>query len=138
MVNSVFGKTMENIRNHKDINIVTTNKQRDKLVSEQNYHTPKDISENLLITEMKKREVKMNKPLYLGLSILDIARTLMYEFWYNYIKPYYGDRGKLCYTDTDSFEIYIKTEDFYEDIANDVERWFNNLTMMKKMKDHFQ
>ena len=67
----------------------------------------------------------MNKPIYFGLSVLDISKTLMYEFQYNYIKPKYGDRAKLCYKDTDSFAIYIKTEDFYEDIANDVERWFS-------------
>ena len=75
--------------------------------------------------EMKKTKIKMNKPIYLGMSILDISKTLMYEFWYDYIKPKYGDRAKLCYTDTDSFVIYIKTEDFYKGIANDVERWFD-------------
>ena len=125
MNNSVFGKTMENVRNHRDIKLVTTNEQRNKLVSEPNYHTTKHISENLLIIEMKKTEVKMNKPIYLGLSILDIAKTLMYEFQYNYIKPKYGDRANLCYTDTDSFVIYIETEDFYEDIPNDIERWLD-------------
>ena len=67
----------------------------------------------------------MNKPVYLGMSILDISKTLMYKFWYDYIKPKYGDRAKLCYTDTDSFIIYIKTEDFFEDISNDVEKWFD-------------
>ena len=74
--------------------------------------------------EMKKIRVKMTKPLYLGMSILDISKILMYEFWYDYINPKYGDRAKLCYTDTDSFIINIKTEDFFEDISNDVERWF--------------
>ena len=74
---------------------------------------------------MKKTKVKMNKPVYLGMSILDISKTLMYEFWYNYIKPKYGDRAKLCYTDTDSILIHIITEDFYKDIANDVEKWFD-------------
>ena len=67
----------------------------------------------------------MIKSLYLGVSKLDISKTLMYEFWYDYIKPEYGDRAKLCYTDTDSFVIYIITEDFFEDISNDVERWFD-------------
>ena len=74
---------------------------------------------------MKKRRVKMNKPLYLGMSILDISKILMYEFWYNYIIPKYGDRAKLCYTDTDSFIINIITEDFFQDISNDVEKWFD-------------
>ena len=83
---------------------------------------------------MKKTRVKMVKPLYLGMSILDISKILMYEFWYDYIKPKYGDRAKLCYTDTDSFIIYIKTEDFFEDISNDVERWFDTSNYDKNDK----
>ena len=67
----------------------------------------------------------MNKPIYLGMSILDISKTLMYKFWYDYFKPKYGDRAKLCYTDTDSFIIHIITEDFFADISDDVERWFD-------------
>ena len=74
--------------------------------------------------EMKKTKVKMIKPIYLDMSILDISKTLMYEFWYDYIKPKYQDKSKLCYMDTDSFVIHIKTEDFYKDIANNVENWF--------------
>ena len=74
--------------------------------------------------EMKKIKVKMNKPINLGMSILDLSKTLMYEFWYDYIKPKYQDRAKICYMDTDSFSIHIKTEDFYKDIANDAEKWF--------------
>ena len=71
---------------------------------------------------MKKIKVKMNKPEYLGLSILEISKTLMYEFWYDYMKPKYADNVKLCYMDIDIFIINIKTEDFYEDIANAVEK----------------
>ena len=71
---------------------------------------------------MKKTNVKMNKPVYLGMSILDISKTLMYEFWYDYIKPNYRDKAKLCYMDADSFIIHIKTEDLYKDVANDVEK----------------
>ena len=124
MKNSVFGKTMENVRNHRDIEIIITNERRSELASESNYNSTKYISKNLLITEMKKTEVKMNKPIYLGQAILDINKTLMYEFWYDYLKPKYGDKVKLCYMDTDSFVIYVKTEDFYKDIANDVDKWF--------------
>ena len=80
---------------------------------------------NLLAIEMKKTKVKMNNPLYLGLSILEISKTLMYGFWYGYMKPKYGDTVKLCYMDTDSFIMYIKTEDFYEDIVNDVAKGFD-------------
>ena len=75
--------------------------------------------------EMKKTEVKMNKPVYLGQAILDISKSLMYEFWYDYIKPKYGEKARLYYMDTDSFVIYIKTEDFFKDIAGNVERWFD-------------
>ena len=75
--------------------------------------------------EMKKIKVKMNKPIHLGMSILDLSKTLMYEFWYDYVKPKSQHKAKLCYIDTDSFIFYIKTEDFYEDIANDVEKWFD-------------
>ena len=74
---------------------------------------------------MKKTKVKMNKPIYLGLSILEISKTLMYEFWYDCMKPKYGSDVKLCYMDTDSFIMNIKTNDFYEDIANDVENSFD-------------
>ena len=121
MNNSVFGKTMENIRKHRDIKLVTTNKRRSKLVSEPNYHTMNYILEDLSIIEMNKTRVKMNKPIYLGLSILDISKILMYEFWYDYMKPKYNDNVKLCYMDTDSFVMNIKTEDFWKDIANDVD-----------------
>ena len=125
MNNSVFGKTMENIRKHRDIKLVTTNKKRSKLVSEPNYHTINLISEDLSIIEMKKTKVKMNKPIYLGLSILEISKTLMYEFWYDYMKPKYNNDVKLCYMDTDNFTLNIKTNDFYKDIANDVENRFD-------------
>ena len=77
------------------------------------------------IIEMKKTKVKMNKPIYLCLSILEISKMLMYEFWYDCMKPKYGNNVKLCYMDTDSFIINIKTNDFYEDIANDVENRFD-------------
>ena len=87
MNNSVFGKTIENVRRHGDIKLVTTDEKRNKLVSEPNYHTIKCFSENLLAIEMKKKtKVKMNKPIYLGMSILDISKMLMYKFWYDYFK----------------------------------------------------
>ena len=99
---------MENIRKHRDIKLVTTDKKRSKLVSEPNYHTINVTSEDLSIIEMKKTKVKINKLIYLGLSILEISKTLMYEFWYDYMKPKYNDNVKLCYMDTDSFIMNIK------------------------------
>ena len=125
MNNFVFGKTMENVRKHRDIKLVTTDKRRNQLVSEPNCHKTKWFSENLVAIEMKKAKVKMNKSIYLGLSILDLSKIVMYEFWYDYIKPKYQDNAKLCYMDTGSFIINIKTEDFYEDIADDLEKRFD-------------
>ena len=112
MNNSFFGKTMKNVRKHRDIKLVTTEERR-------------NFSENLLAIEMKKAKVKMNEPVYLGLSILDISKTLMYEFWYEYIKPNYKEKAKLCYMNTDSFVINIFTEDFFEDINDDVQKCFD-------------
>ena len=94
MNNSVFGKTMDVGRKHRDIKLVTTDKRRNQLFSEPNYHTTKWFSENLSAIEMKKIKVKINKPVYLGLSVLDISKTLMYEFWYDYTKPMYQDNAK--------------------------------------------
>ena len=116
---------MENVRNHRNIKLVTTDKRRNQLVSEPNYHRARGFSEDLLATEIKKIKVKMNKPVYLGLSILEISKTLMYEFWYDYFKPKYQNNAKLCYMDTDSFIIHIKTEDFYKDIADDVKKRYD-------------
>ena len=138
MNNAVFGKTMENVRNHRDIKFATSDKRRSILASEPNYHSSKCILKNLMIIEMRKVEVKMNKPIYLGQTILDITKTLMYEFWYDYIKHKYKDKARLCYMDIDSFVMYIKTEDFYKDIASDVERWFDTSNYNEKNKRPLQ
>ena len=111
--------------------MVATGKRRNQLASEPNYHTTKYFSESLIPIEIKKTKVKMNKPEYVGLLILDISKTLMYAFWFIYIKPKYQDRAKLCYMVTDSFVIHVKTEDFYEEIANDVEKWFDTSNYSK-------
>ena len=123
MNNAVFGKTMENVRKHRDIKLVTTDKRRNQLVLEPNYQ--KWFSEKILAIEMKKTKLIMDKPVYLGLSMLEIRKTLMHEFWCDYMKPKYGDNLRLCYLDTDSFIMHIKTEDFYKDITNDVEKRFD-------------
>ena len=135
---------MENVRKHRDIKLVTTDKRRNQLASEPNYHTTKYFSENLMAIEMKKTKVKMNKPIYLGMSILDISKTLMYEFWYDYIKPKYQEKAKLCYMDTGSFIIHIKTEELYEEtLLMMLKNCLTHLTMMsstplRTIKDRFQ
>ena len=125
MNNSVFGKTMENVRKYRDIKLVKTDKKRNKLVSEPNFYTMKLIDENLAIIEMKKVKVKINKPIHLGMIILDLSKISMYDFWYDYIKVKYAEKASLCYTDTDSLIVKFKTEDFYKDISKDVNKKFD-------------
>ena len=125
MNNAVFRKTIENVRKHRDIKLVTTERRRNYLVSEPNYITTKFSTENLLAISIKKTQILMNKPVYLGLSILDISKTIMNEFWYDHITPKRGLKAKLCYMDTESFIVYVKTEDIYKDITEDVEKIFD-------------
>ena len=114
-------KMWENI----DIKLVTT-ERRNYLVSEPNYCTTKFFTEHLLAIDMKKKqEILMNKPVYIGLSILELTIILMYEFWYDYVKPKYGEKSKLCYMDTDILIVHIKTDDIYKDISENVETRFN-------------
>ena len=122
--NAVFGKTMDNVRKHRDIKLVTTERQRNYLVSEPNYHTPKFLAENLLAIEMEKKK-NPDKTSHLGLSILELSTILMYEFWYDCVKPKYGEKAKLCYMDTESFIVYLKTDDIYKGIAEDTETRFD-------------
>ena len=112
MVNAVFGITKENVKKHRYIKLVTKDKRRNQLVTEPNYYCTKWFSESLLAVEMKKTKLKMNKPVYLGLSILEISKTMMYEFWYDYIKLKYGDNVKLCYMNAGSFIMQIKRKIF--------------------------
>ena len=116
MSNAVFGKTMENVRNHRNIKLVNTYEKFNKYASEPHLMNVKCFSENLLAVEMRETEVFMNKPVYLGQAILDISKTLMYEFYYDYLQIKYSDKVKLCYTDTDSSIIYVETDDFYLDV----------------------
>ena len=109
MNNAAFVKTMENLRKNRDIKLVTTERRRNYLVSEPNYDSAKFFTEHLLATEMKKTEILMNKPIYLELSILELSKILMHEFWYNYVKPKYGEKAKLFYIYRDIFIVYIKT-----------------------------
>ena len=120
---------MENVTKHRDIKLVTTEARRNYLVSEPNYHTTKICLESLLAIEIKRAWILNNKPVYLGLSILEISTTVMYEFWYDYVKPKYGEKANLCYMDTDSVIVYIKTDDIYSDIAKDVETRFDTFKL---------
>ena len=125
MNNSVFGKTMENIRNRVNVKLVTSDKKFKNLVAKPNYESCKIFNENLVSVHMKKTSLTMNKPVYLGMCILDISKIIMFDFHYNYIKPKYGNKAKLLFTDTDSFIYEIQTEDFYKDISGDVKDRFD-------------
>jgi hypothetical protein len=132
MNNSVFGKTMENIRNHKDVKLVTNEKKYLKYVMKPNFKSSICFSENLMGMEMGKTKVVMNKPVYLGQAILDLSKLVMYEFHYDYMIPKYGSKVKMCYMDTDSFIYHIHTKDFYKDIADDVGSRFDTSGYDKK------
>ena len=125
MNNSVFGKTMENIRNRVIVKLVNTEEKLKKLVAKPNFRSRKIFSENLVSVHMKKTSLTMNKPVYLGMCILDLSKIIMFDFHYNYIKPKYGNNAKLLFTDTDSLMYEIQTEDFYKDIAGDVNNRFD-------------
>ena len=114
MNNAVFGEMTENGREHRDIKLAVTEEPRKKLTSEPNLVTSTVFSENLEATEMRKASVLMNKPNAVGEAILDKSKELMYTFWYDLIKPMYGEKAQLCYMDTDSFVILIQTEDFFK------------------------
>ena len=125
MNNSVFGKTMENIRNRVNVKLVDAGEQFKKLAAKPNYNGRKIFNENLVSVHMKKTSLTMNKPVYLGMSILDLSKIIMFDFHYKYIKPKYGKQAKLLFTDTDSFLYEIQTEDFYKDISGDVKDRFD-------------
>ena len=125
MNNSVFGKTMENIRKRIDIKLVMTAGQARKHINKPNYTGRKTFSDNLIAIHMGKTEIYMNKPVYLGMTILDVPKTLMFDFRYGYVKLKWGEKAKLLFTDTDSLMYEIETEDFYKDIAPDVHEWFD-------------
>ena len=123
---SVFGKTMENIKRHKNIKLVNNKEDYLKSVMKLNFKSGTLLGPDLMSCEMGKVKVVMNKLVYLGQAILDLSKTIMYEFHYDYMKQKYSeDKLKLCYMDTDSLIYSIRTEDFYRDIAEDVEARFD-------------
>ena len=137
MRNSVFGKTMENIRKHRNIRLGTSRESHNRTLMRPNFKSGVLFSENLMGCEMGKIKVVMNKPIYLGQAILDLSEIVMYEFHYHYIKQKYNSNKlrslgalhlQLCYMDTDLFVYHIKTKDFYADIADDVPTRFDLVT----------
>ena len=123
--NAIFGKSLENIRNRVNIELVNSREKAVKLAAKPNFESCTIFDENLVACHMKKIKLYFDKPIYLGLSILDISKTKMYDFHYEYMKSKFGDKAKLLYTDTDSLLYEIQTEDFYKDITPDVKRFFD-------------
>ncbi len=123
--NAVYGKTMENVRNRVNVSLVTDVKKANKFYKKPHFKRDTHFSENLVAIHMEKTTVKLDKLIYIGVSILELSKTLMYEFHYDYIIPKYGEAVDLLFTDTDSLCYEIRTEDFYEDISGDVEKWFD-------------
>ena len=126
MNNSVFGKTMENLRKRVDVRLVTDEKKLDKLTSKPTYVSSKIFNKNLMAVHKIKEALTLNRPAYVGMCILDLSKTLMYDFHYNYTKKKYGDRAKLLFTDTDSLCVEIETEDVYKDFWNDKDMFDNS------------
>ena len=126
MNNSVFGKTMENIRKRVDVRLITDEKKLLKMVSKPTYVSSKIFNENLVAVHKIKETLTLNRPAYVGMCILDLSKTLMYNFHYNYIKKKYGDKAKLLFTDTDSLTYEIEAEDVYRDFWNDKDRFDNS------------
>ena len=126
MNNSVFGKTMENIRKRVDVRLITDEKKLLKMASKPTYVSSKIFNENLVAVHKIKETLTLNRPAYVGMCILDLSKTLMYDFHYNYIKEKYGDNAKLLFTDTDSLTYEIEAEDVYQDFWNDKDRFDNS------------
>ena len=137
MNNSIFGKTMENLRKRVDIRLVTDVNQFIKLTSKPTFVSSKIFNKNLVAVHKIKETLKLNRPAYVGMCILDLSKTLMYDFHYNYIKKEYGSRAKLLFTDTDSLTYEIEMEDVYKDIWKRKEL-FDNSDYPKGSPHEFQ
>ena len=120
MNNSVFGKTIENIRKRQNIHLIDNRKKAVKLSSKPNFDRCTIFDRNLIAVHIKNTEVYFGKPVYVGQAILDLSKTLMFNFHYNYIKKKYHNKAELLFTDTDSLMFQIYTDDFYKDISSDV------------------
>ena len=125
MNNSVFGKMVENVRKRREIKLIVSEERRKKLVSEPNYASCTTFSDHLMAIEMRKTRIYMDKPILVGQAILDKSKELMYQFYYDYLKPKFKDKVNLMYMDTDSFVLSIETDDFFKDIKDDLKEWFD-------------
>jgi hypothetical protein len=133
MNNSPFGKTMENIRNRVDVQLVKSEKEAEKLVNQPRFKRFNTFDENLVALHMRKKKLCFNKPIYVGVAILELSKTLMYDFHYNVIKKKYNDKAKLLMTDTDSLCYEIQTDDVYKDMFEDRQLY----DLSDYNKDHF-
>ena len=125
MNNSVFGKTMENLRKRVDVRLVTDEKKLDTLTSKPTFVSSKIFNENLMIHKIKET-LTLNRPAYVGMCILDLSKTLMCDFHYNYIKKKYNNKARLLFTDMDSLTYEIEAEDVYKDFWNDKDMFDNS------------
>ena len=123
--NEVFGKTLENVRKHRNVKFAIAEKRQMYLVSEPNYRTINFSAKKLLAIEMRKTQILINKYLDLRLSILDLSKAVMHELWSDYVKRKYGENTKLCYMGTDSFVVHVKRVDSYKNIVEDVDTRFD-------------
>ena len=123
MNNAVYGKTMQNVRNIENIKLVTDEKMFDKCMSKPDCKNRKIFNENLVAINYVKEEIKLNKPIYAGFSILELSKTLMYDFHYGYMKKKYGDKAKLLFTDTDSLCYEVETKDIYKDMYDNKDKY---------------
>ena len=126
MNNSVFGKTMENIRKRVDVRLVTDEKKLLEMAAKPTYVSSRIFNENLVAVHKIKETLTLNRPAYVGMCILDLSKTLMYDFHYNYIKNKYGKNAKLLFTDADSLTYEIEAEDVYRDFWDDKEKFDNS------------
>ena len=136
MNNSVFGKTMKNLRKRSNIKLVSDPQDMVKLASRPIYLSHKIFHENLVAVNIKPVKIRLDKPSYVGMCILDLSKTLMYDLHYNYIKKKYSDGAQLLFTDTDSLTYHIKTEDAYHDFLGDWEL-FDNSDYPENSEFHF-
>ena len=126
MNNSFFGKTMGNVRNYRDIKLVTTERRKETNQYQNQIINYKIFNRKCISNKNEKTQILINKPVYLGLSILNLSKTVMCELWFGCLKPKYSENVKLCQMDTDSVFVHVKTDEIYKDIAEDVEKRFDS------------